>query len=142
MDYETMDWEAEAVRVAWAFDVKTECKFRQKVKRFGEWRILLSCGRNDVTIRDDLRLYVTYKPQSMWFKLEDKTTSLSWTWVTLDMNGRMVDAGTTHEFSDRMVKGLCRLGLLTPEIDAALESGATAHEKLEWALEFVERNGL
>lgn len=146
MTYETMDWEAEARRIAWAFEVKTECKFRQKIKSYGEKRILLSCGRNNVAIDENWNLYATYKPGGMWFRMEHSAflTGVGWVssgamWVSLDWNRKVLDAGPDHEYSELLVRALFRLDLLTQEIETALESSVTAHQKLEWQLEYEAR---
>ena len=146
MTYETMDWEAEAKRVAKAFNVLSACYFDYDPDEakcdlcsrpaqttasvfLTDWHQLRSSYD-----RDEGRLFEIHKGTSNVFILIywDGDVNQSW--------GKNSDLTPGYfELINMLAKGLFHMDLLTIEVEAHLQTSITVHQKLEWTLEYEER---
>jgi len=139
MQYGIVDWDAEAARIARAFDIQTPLRFRLKTKAGIERRDLLSGSHSHIVVDENLRLSVIYKPDSLYFKLHDKEVA---TWIRVGYTGDFYQGSMEPRYSRPLAKGLFHLGLLGSFTEELLGWSISAHEKLEWALEYEQRYGL
>jgi len=133
MDYETMDWEDEAKRVASAFGVREECEFvedkwGQKVLR-GTW------DGQSPAIAPEICLLAAYTSEYRDFSMANCDHG---TYVRIFWDGRKpeIECGM---YEEAVAHSLLLLGLLSPEIEAALGATFSAHQKLEWLVDFEEK---
>jgi hypothetical protein len=148
MNYETMDWEAEAIRVARAFGIKEKCEFRferlrngTRMSAFKQMSLYIEATASKPSLPwgdvlhascdNDGRTYDAIAKSSSDFNLV-----ISFEWDGELMIAELVD---NYAYVDLFAKGLFHLGLLTEEVEAELKIYITAHQKLEWALEYEER---
>jgi len=146
-NYETLDWELEARRVAKAFEIEKECYFYSVIESNGEecrWLRLkgedspLLFNRHawfNIRYTREYRGFYVVVPDLKWAVLE---VEFSW-------NGELIESIFTDYHALKIARGLFRLGLLTPAIETelwALMTNNSAHEKLEWKLEYEAQNGL
>ena len=140
MDFETMDWKAEAERVARAFGVEGKCFFRAEYEEY----VLRSVDRankdyfKQPLIQPRVYLLATYEAEGQYFEIYNPAAGQSTTIIigdTIDLNRFSGDLF----FANEMARALYKLDLLTPEIEAMLKVNISAHQRLEWALEFESR---
>jgi hypothetical protein len=133
MTFETMDWEAEAKRVARAFGLLT-CTVASELHQGGV------CYRaNDTT--NEFNVSCKYTSRYQCFELErvDKNIiGLNSSTIYLNWEGSVRTAHPDAQTTPELAKGLFHLDLLTPEVEAALQVSISNHQKIEWALEYEE----
>jgi len=144
MDFETIDWDSEAKRIQKAFGIAGECELRElRRSDWGRRLFLVGTKSRDVFIDDDTLLRITYDATGRFFYLADKTRedwlSFKIGWGKDEVEG--VLSGKVDEFSTLLARGFFHLGYLSAEAELKLETTITAHEKLEWALEYERRYG-
>ena len=130
MNFETMDWEAEAERVRHAFCANDLIPFHKSAS---------GCTIEIQTPQGGLSMQ--YGEDGRYFALQGQEqipTEISINWDgTLD--GQAVCGPETQADSDFIAKGLFHLDSLTPEVEAALQVSISNHQKLEWQLEYEAR---
>ena len=136
MDYETIDWDAEALRIARAFGVEAPLRFRRKIKDSKIRHDLLSGSHTHIVVHETLRLTVNYKPHCLHFKLHYGDVATA---VTIGYNGMVGQATVESKYSNQLAKGLFHLGLLHHDTIEILGWSISEHDKLEWLLEYEER---
>jgi len=175
MDYETLDWDAEAARIIRAFGISQPVQFLdeglnegRKPHLFKYLRTLDDDPTIYLSIPADLEMDVTYhspkqKPQQLPLGLKFfrvfragtmiEGTSMYQAKVELNWDGSV--SSDFYQFQKQknsfyipsgyfglaqvLAKGLFHLDLLSPEVEDVLELNITAHQKLEWALEYDSR---
>jgi len=149
--FETLDWNAEARRVARAFGVTEECHFHTYVENepiengdgdYPYLRLTLKDGLTEPTIfcRDDVALLCEYDEdigRSYYVYAEKGVTGIRMEWD--ESLASLIKDSTLLPL---LAKGLFYLDILTPEVEETLKITVTAHEKLEWAREYEQRYGL
>lgn len=141
MDFETIDWNVEAKRVARAFDFEGECEFVPTT--YAHEMEIVSGGSSQLKIHQRLYLNATYSLYGREFGLwQGWEFSQSWSArVVVKWNNRIVVHLNPSEPRLFLAHALFRLDLLTPETEAELKVSLTAHERIEWTLEREERYG-
>ena len=135
--YETLDWEAEAIRMARAYGVKVECAFIET--RYGKDFIDIAT-RKKAEISEGVVGTAGYSPSNRFYTVRSRS---SWTVIQLSWLGEVQSAHVGKDFEvAALARAFFHLELLTPEVEAALSVSITAHEKLEWAREYEERYGI
>ncbi len=92
---------------------------------------------------------VHYHQHERWFVLREanvldpEIAFVSLNWDNSLCNSDVVrKPDKTANLAHCLARVLFNLGLLTPEVEAALEVSITAHEKLGWAREYEELYGI
>lgn len=144
MNLGTMDWELEAVRVAGAFGVAEECEFRNKSNSGAddEFEERLFCLKNaELPLVNEFKMSVTYmKTRRIFVILNPQNHCVGQVFISWQGQSMFGGFGSFGKLP-LMTRALFHLGLglLTPEIEAALNVNISAHEKAEWLLEFETR---
>ena len=142
-----MDWKAEAKRIQVAFNLKTECEFVQN-----ESGACLESvgGQKDEGIylqgeylHDWLELLVTYSAKDRVFEISrvrtpEKLHGGSFSMVIITWDGSTSIIGG-DSYSHILARALFHLDLLTPEVEITIRATISAHEKLEWKLEYEDK---
>lgn len=138
MTYETIDWEAEAKRVAKAFGIKGECVWIDVRKQAVQLVALddLVC-KYGIPISEDAYAVVQYSKGSRFFQIFDGSPDVG---IFINWQGAVWESDVIAH-GDTLAKALYHLSLLTPEVEQALGVTIDAHTKLEWELEFAGRDG-
>jgi len=140
MDYDSIDWEVEAKRVARAFGIEEQCQFvldNDLVSR-------------SLYVGDDPYFYlsseaivrVDYFDLGRSFQTMNPRQAKAVLFVSIDWDGFILMSQAEFKLSLLLSKPLFHLGLLSPEVEAALKLTITAHQKIEWARQYEERYGL
>lgn len=136
MDFDSIDWKAEATRVALAFGVKTHSYFGKSNWGYGKaMRFYISGGpRVYLETLDTAQLIVLYSRECREFtliKFPDGKAS-----VSLSYSGQLIDKPSiVHSiYSYPLARALFLLDLLTPEVENALQTTISTHQKIEWML--------
>ena len=150
--YETMDWEAEAKRIARAFGVEGECHFEvpqhdppaqggsQRIPQTGFRTLRLKNG-DYARLANGVHFWCDYRRgagRNYWLR----ASLHSRLGIKVAWGGQLAFQIDDYTLAPALTKGSFHLGLLTSEIEAALKANVTAHEKLEWTREYEERYGL
>jgi len=149
MNFETIDWEAEALRVSRAFEVEEECEFFVIPPDWydlekGETRELLhdfGLEQHNVEALGEFELTVNYSPESRFYGLESLDTGEAAV-ISIQWDGSLPRRVYRHKPTKFLVRPLFHLDLLTPEVEAALGVSISANQKLEWTQEYKARYGL
>jgi len=148
MDYETIDWEAEAQRVARAFGLSEKCYFREQVppatssSRLYYHDLCWKDTKGGYEFPDGsgvifICVYVKQIGVRYGFEREYGRANTSF---LLNWKSKPIVRGNDAVLVPLLAKGLFHLGLLTAEVETMLN--VSNHEKLEWAREYEERYGL
>ncbi len=142
MTFETIDWEAEAQRLALAFEIDTRCVFRpftyheSEIKGmhfWPEWRnkyALLSCGNHfSASYNSEYKTYSCHRNENDWEALH----------LTFSWNDDFMGSQVVRQSPLSFARGFVRLNLFTPEIELILQAPISAHDKLELRLQYQER---
>lgn len=153
--YETMDWDAEAKRVAAAFglDMTAEYEFREFPEENPQTMLLRQIGAPKIVLptRPETSFEYFIGAKGRIFVLSNNgnpnngpvgaramtLASLYWD-GTIDITPFQLDS----RYSEILARALFHLDLLTPEVEQALQVSVSAHEKIEWGRECEKRNGL
>jgi len=137
MDYKTLDWEIEAQRVMKAFGIVEPCEFKPEAVGVETDMVLRMIGTDlSPALPWGERLGVYYGTRDRLYQAyEDDRHTVSFI-ASIDWEGKLTAPFYVIENALFFAKGWLYLGLLTAEIEQALEVRITAHEKLEWALEY------
>jgi len=150
MDFETLDWELEARRVKAAFGVKSECKFYEFTTHEGLERRFQIRDGNEETLAENLlvsgeSLRVYYAQGERFYEITNRDRRRAhitfWDEQTIFVSPPLSHVRWGGLFH-LLIKGVYYLDLLTPHIETELEISISAHEKLEWKLEYEERYDL
>ena len=136
-----MDWKAEAERVARAFGLEGKCEFYRRNKHDESRYFRHLVKPYAITFPHPIgetRLRVTYDPNGRHFDLSNGS---AWSLMSVGWDVRQYQLPILAFYNFHIAKALFYLDLLTPEIEDALEVSISAHEKLEWILEFEARYG-
>ncbi len=135
--FETMDWEAEAKRVSLAFGVEEKCRFvKSSLNETMTFRPLTD--GQDVKVPDgSVRVYYQLKVRSYQIFASSKI-SVAVRFIT---SGGVITRIVPKDCPavKPLARALFHLDLLTPEVEAALKVNISAHQKIEWTLEYEER---
>jgi len=151
-NYETLDWELEAQRVAAAFEVAEPCHFTHLR---GITSYVATERETDLNksllLKNGLYVDISYDRESKVFVVSEinengyvKHSCL----IVVGWGGpnRTVRYGKRSAQPDyilhTLAKALLFLDLLTPEVETQIGISITAHERIEWTLEHEARNGL
>ena len=141
MNFDMMECEVEFERIRRAFDVAGECEILTE----GDYISLESKGEKGAKLRlhDGAELQASYSLRSRTLGF---TLWVNETFTEFELGTNYVWYSVMYnpfpEYDDsslRLVKGLFHLGLLTPEIERGLRVSISAHQKLEWTLEYEAR---
>jgi len=139
MDFETIDWEQESQRVARAFGIEEQCHFVMENDLVTR---KLYVGEEPYIFVSRTKLIgVDYFELGHTFQAVNPRRTKAEAFVSLDWGVSILMSQPEAELSPLLAKPLFHLGLLTPEVEAALKVTITAHQKLEWALEYERRYG-
>lgn len=153
MTCESINWEEEAKRVARAFGVEVPCYFgnespysdRMKLGIVGTFRCDIHEHVIDVRLPDFKKLSVIYEPDRRHFGIVRFPVAKAF--VSIGVKGDLIGTSLVHShYLADLAKGLFQLDLYTAQIDEIFrqkgtENLITAHQKLEWELEYAERWG-
>ena len=134
LSFKNIDWELEAKRVALAFGVREQCEFLEK--KAGQMSL---CGRWEqryVFIAPEIVLEAVYDSESRMFGVG---TADNGSCVRIFWDGRKSEVVVDDYERGIIIRALLELGLLSPDIEAALGTTFSAHQKLEEMLAFEER---
>jgi len=149
MNFETMDWDAEAQRVQRAFGIEPSCEFVLLRENGGRWFTVRDREEGEIIygslICGPLFISVNYYQNYMSFcvgmaNLDDEPPMTS---LKLGYDGNDIfvyELSKNHpEYALLISRALFYLDLISPEVEAALQLSITAHQKLEWTLEYEAR---
>lgn len=138
MTYETMDWEAEAKRVAAAFGVTSECIWIDLGSKGNKKLVSLDAAecKYGIPISEDAYALIEYSRKWRYFEIFDGYPDIS---IYINWQGVVWDEPDVIQHSDTISKALFHLSLLTPEAEASLKVAISHHQKLEWTLEYEAR---
>lgn len=145
MSYETIDWNAEALRVARAFGVEGEFRdggfYDKKYLSVGEhYEAIPFTGAGYGEL-----FSVVYTFDQMQFEVWN-TWNHTRTDCHIGYDGSFSDGLSTldkkkfpiaHRYP--LARALFHLDLLTPEVEEALQVSVSAHEKMEWTMGYEAR---
>ncbi len=105
-----------------------------------------------ILTQDGMLLLVSYRLDTgkllLYFTLtENKPMTIldrAWASVCFSPDGSLVRElllADSNKYAVPLAKGLFHLGLLSPEIEAALKIAVSAHQKMEWTLEYEASYG-
>ena len=139
MTYETLDWPSEAERVALAFGVVGECEF-QNTGLTHSLKFIDQNGTAQPVLRGEGEYVaaVEYSAAGRRFSASRNYISLdseAETRIHIGWDGSVRRVSLWLGEADFLAKALYHLGLLTPEVEAALKVSISSHQKAEWALD-------
>lgn len=139
LNFFTIDWALESLKVTQAFDVRESCIFGPK---WGTDRTAMEYSPVLEPLRfchiKDALLSITYRPYSRSFTIQGQGRNgriAQIMWIDEQPISSVGDA----EYSLWLAKGLFHLDLLTLEVEQALALSVSHHERLEWQLEYELR---
>ncbi len=133
MTLETIDWELEAERVKRAFGLKGEARFKLWYDLARQFQL---DGNSLVPLGESEQLIIAYEGVmkfTLWRNGEFDT------YIGIDFEGKRRGQTFAGRGCHTIAEGLFHLGLLTPEIEAALGMDISHHQRAEWILEYDER---
>jgi len=126
--YSLVHWEAEEKRIILAFDIEKNSGFT----RLSSYRVFEGKTFDNLFIRLMKRLGNTH------YHIHRQGSVLSDSHIMLDEQGVIVHINGSN-YMKPLAKGLFFLGQLTPQNEKTLNVTISAHEKMEWALEYKNR---
>ncbi len=143
-----MDWGVESQRVTRAFGVKRRCVFKKMEE---SWLISMYLRDQPLALSDEaektkLRLIVEYNLHERRFDVWGHSGPKAFikaarrTQIVLGWDGTVISSWLIYhdarlpDDGELLARGLFFLGLLTPEVEAALKVSISQHQKMEWAL--------
>ena len=137
MTFETMDWEAEAQRVALAFGVEAKCRFvKSNLNETMTFRP--TTDGQDVKVPDgSVRVYYQSKVRSYQIFASNEVNAAVRFIASGGVRTRIVPRDCPAV--EPLARGLFYLNLLTSEVEASLQVAISAHQKAEWTLEYAKR---
>jgi hypothetical protein len=135
MAYETLNWKHEANRVAAAFGAEGECEFVEfdAGQRLLQWR-----GWSRIYLAGSLYFGALYDGEGRLFSVTEGYTDAAEIFISWD--GSVNQRPWFYKHNILLARALFHLQLLTPEVEGALNVSVTAHDKLEWTLNYRERS--
>jgi len=133
MNFESMDWEAEAQRVAAAFGVEAPCQF---LEFDSNQRLLYVQGfTSRIWLKHTQTLYLTafYAQNGRLFTITQGYGDSAELFIGWD--GSVDRRPWFYDHNPIIARALFYLDLLTPEAEEALCISVSAHDRLEWMLQ-------
>jgi hypothetical protein len=155
MTYETMDWDAEARRIAQAFGIDKPCYWKQELSVWADdeapagavpktetemWLKLQGSQYDNIELGEDQFLYCVYNNEERFFQTYDKKAKKgSPLYQMIEISIRWDGTHHVSEITSKkplnLARGLFHLGYLTLPVEASLSLTISEHQKLEWTLE-------
>lgn len=133
MTYKTIDWVAEAERVRRAFGIEEECEFK-----FNRNRMELKHNNWWPEVNGAIIFISFFDDRKSFAVCDDRESSSCAIFTEKEPD---VFRSNSEVSAPQLAKALCHLSLLTAEVETALGVSISAHQKLEWELEYAERWG-
>jgi len=150
--FETLDWELEARRLNAAFGIEGEFRAAFDDEPSGPKWLIKTIGSdampNMFIVNAEFWVSFYYDRKNRYFTVgkiprqsptsfPNKKFILNWAGTQFRVQGSQIDI----EGHWIIAKGLYHLGLLTDEIETAMQVAVSAHQKIEWTLEYESRCG-
>jgi len=149
--YDSMDWEAETKRIVAAFEMVEPCRF---IRHAGTASCEATERMDDkntsrILLKNGLRAAVSYSrtAKSFGISYDNRYYGVGFRW-----DGSHIKRNPPKQTKrakprpdivyDTLGKALFFLDLFTPEVEEVIGGSITAHQKLEWQLEYEQCNGL